>query len=353
MGDRIRVISPVNGEVYVERPLAGEAEIGHALDASHASPEGLARGSGRRAAAILARAVDAFVARRAEIAPEITWQMGRPIRYTPSEVGGFEERARYMIAVAEPALADVEVGEKPGFTRFIRSVPLGVVFVIAPWNYPYLTAVNGVVPALMAGNAVILKHSAQTPLCAERIGRGVRRGRAARRACSSICTSATTRPPGSSRAARSTSWASPARSPADAACRRRPRGAFSRSASSSAARTPPTCEPDADLEHAIENLADGAFFNSGQSCCAIERIYVHRDVYDRFVDGLVEFARGYRLDDPTDPADHARAAGAARRRRVRARPDRRSGGGRGDGASGPEGLLQGRRRARPTWRRRS
>jgi acyl-CoA reductase-like NAD-dependent aldehyde dehydrogenase len=113
-------------------------------------------------------AVDAFVARKVESAAEITWQMGRPIRYTPGEVGGFEERARYMIEVAPQALADVEVGEKPGFTRFIRRVPLGVVFVIAPWNYPYLTAVNGVISALMAGNAVILKPSAQTPLTAER-----------------------------------------------------------------------------------------------------------------------------------------------------------------------------------------
>ena len=118
-------------------------------------------------------------------------------------------------------------------------------------------------------------------------------------------------------------------------------------------KDPAYVRADADLEHAIENLADGAFFNSGQSCCAIERIYVHRDVYDRFVDGLVEFARSYRLDDPTDPGDHARAAGPARRRRVRARPDRRGGGGRGQGASGPQGLPQGRRRVPPTWRRRS
>ncbi len=94
--------------------------------------------------------------------------MGRPIRYAPSEVRGTLERARHMIGIAPAALADLDAGPKPGFRRFIRREPLGVVFTVAAWNYPYLIAVNSVVPALMAGNAVILKHSAQTPLCAER-----------------------------------------------------------------------------------------------------------------------------------------------------------------------------------------
>ncbi len=96
------------------------------------------------------------------------WQMGRPIRYTPGEVRGFEERARYMLNAAPEALAAIQPGEKTGFRRQIKRVPLGVIVVVAPWNYPYLTAVNAVIPALIAGNAVILKHSHQTPLCAER-----------------------------------------------------------------------------------------------------------------------------------------------------------------------------------------
>src|SRR5690606_36691127 len=105
---------------------------------------------------------------RYAIAEEITWQMGRPISQAPGEVRGVEERARYMASIAEEGLSDIAVGEKPGFTRFIRREPLGVVVVIAPWNYPYLTAVNAVIPAILAGNAVVLKHSAQTPLCADR-----------------------------------------------------------------------------------------------------------------------------------------------------------------------------------------
>ena len=166
MAATLKTQSPIDGSLYVERPLASETEIARALTRARAAQKDwVALDVAVRAAAV-SRFVDAFVALKSDIAREITWQMGRPIRYTPNEVGGFEERARYMIAAAPEALADLDVGPKPGFRRFIRRVPLGVVLVVAPWNYPLLTAVNAVVPALMAGNSVILKHSHQTPLCA-------------------------------------------------------------------------------------------------------------------------------------------------------------------------------------------
>ncbi|HFD17013.1 MAG TPA: aldehyde dehydrogenase family protein, partial [Rhodospirillales bacterium] len=164
-----RTISPVDGRVYVERELADAGRVEAALaKAEKVAPE-WRRTPVEKRIELLSRAVDLFVARKAEIAEEITWQMGRPIRHAPLEVGGFEERARYMLEIAPAALADVEVGEKPGFVRFIRREPLGLVFVMAPWNYPYLTAVNAIWPALVAGNTVLLKHSSQTPLCAERL----------------------------------------------------------------------------------------------------------------------------------------------------------------------------------------
>jgi acyl-CoA reductase-like NAD-dependent aldehyde dehydrogenase len=301
MGDRIRVISPVDGRVYAERAVAGEAEIADALDRAKRAQEAWRNVPVAERAVILGRSVDAFVARRDELARELTWQMGRPIRYTPNEVNGFEERARYMIEVAGQALADVQVGDKPGFTRFIRKVPLGVAFVIAPWNYPYLTAVNGVVPALLAGNAVILKHSAQTPLCAERMGEAFAAGglpagvfqhlHLSHDAAARIIDSGPVDFVGF------TGSVAGGRSVQEAASQR-----FLEVGLELGGKDPAYVRPDADLEHAIENLADGAFFNSGQSCCAIERIYVHRAVHDRFVEGLVEFARSYRLDDPTDPA---------------------------------------------------
>ena len=301
MGNRIRVISPVDGAVYAERALASAAEIAAALERAERAQQAWRMVPVGERAAMLGRAVDAFVARRDEVARELTWQMGRPIRSTPGEVHGFAERARYMIGVAEQALADVEVGDKPGFTRFIRKVPLGVAFIIAPWNYPYLTAVNGVVPALLAGNAVILKHSAQTPLCAERLGEALAEGglpagvfqhlHVSHDAAERIIDS------GQVGFVSFTGSVAGGHSVQQAASQR-----FLEVGLELGGKDPAYVRADADLDHAIENLADGAFFNSGQSCCAIERIYAHRDVYQRFVDGLAELARGYRLEDPTDPA---------------------------------------------------
>ena len=160
--------SPVDGRVYVERELATASRIEGALALAVRAQKFWRSVPVDERAAILLRFCDAFEARRDAIASELAWQMGRPIRYAPNEVRGTLERARHMIAIAPEAIADIDVGEKAGFTRFLRREPLGVVFTVAAWNYPYLIAVNSVVPAILAGNVVLLKHSAQTPLCAER-----------------------------------------------------------------------------------------------------------------------------------------------------------------------------------------
>src|SRR5579863_6997061 len=168
MTHTLKTISPVDGRIFVERPLETAAGINRALDAARASQSAWARTPLAARCEVLGKAVDAFVAKANDIAVEITWQMGRPIRHAPGEVRGFEERARYMLNVAPEALAAVQPGDRAGFRRQIKRVPLGIVAVVAPWNYPYLTAVNAVLPALIAGNAIVLKHSHQTPLCAER-----------------------------------------------------------------------------------------------------------------------------------------------------------------------------------------
>ena len=164
MGAMQKTVTPIDGSLYIERPYNGAAEIASALAAAIAVARAWRGVPVAERAKMLGKAVDAFLSHKAEIAEEITHQIGRPLGQSPGEVRGFEERARYMIDIAPAALADMDVGAKDGFTRFIRRDPLGVVFVVAPWNFPYLTAVNAVVPALMAGNAVLLKHSAQTPL---------------------------------------------------------------------------------------------------------------------------------------------------------------------------------------------
>ena len=147
----IQCISPVDGNVYVERQTASAEQIRQTLVAAVEAQEKWKHTPIAERQALCSKAVDAFVARKAEIAEELTWQMGRPISQAPGEVAGFEERARHMIEIAESALADLKPEEKDGFTRFIRREPLGVVFVVAPWNFPYLTSVNAIMPALLAG----------------------------------------------------------------------------------------------------------------------------------------------------------------------------------------------------------
>jgi acyl-CoA reductase-like NAD-dependent aldehyde dehydrogenase len=158
MNDTLKTISPIDGRIYVERPLAGAADIDRALILAQSAQIAWGRLSLAARCAVLGKAVDAFVARAGDIAAEITWQMGRPISHSPGEVRGFEERSRYMLGVAAEALAPVTPAAKPGFERQIKRVPLGVIAVIAPWNYPYLTAVNAVLPAQIARNPGVGKQ---------------------------------------------------------------------------------------------------------------------------------------------------------------------------------------------------
>jgi acyl-CoA reductase-like NAD-dependent aldehyde dehydrogenase len=293
-----KTISPVDGSVYCERRLASEAELDAVLQrAAEAQREWRNTDLATRAA-VCRRFCDAFESKRDEIALELTWQMGRPIAYAPSEVRGTLERARYMIDIAAQALADVDAGPKDGFRRFVRREPLGVVFTVAAWNYPYLIAVNSVVPAIMAGNTVVLKHSAQTPLCAERFAEcfaeaGLPEGVFQAVHLSHAATEKAIRDPRVDFVAFTGSVAGGHAVQHAAADR------FIGTGLELGGCDPAYVRHDADLAHAIESLVDGAFFNSGQSCCGIQRIYVHQRLYDDFVAGAVALTNRYVLGDPT------------------------------------------------------
>ena len=300
MPDTFKTISPVDGSVYVERPLESTAGINRALDAAVRAQAAWGALSLATRCDLLSRAVDAFVARSSELAIEISWQMGRPIRHAPGEIRGFEERARYMLGIAATALAPVRPEEKAGFTRMIKRVPLGVVAVVAPWNFPYLTSVNAVLPALIAGNAVVLKHSHQTPLCAERfaeafLSAGLPDGvfqflhlshadAAQLMADSRVANVCFT---GSVAGGRAVVAATAA--------------GFATAGLELGGKDPAYVRADANLAHAIETLTDGAFFNAGQSCCGIKRIYVAAPRFEEFVAGVVNLTHQYRLGSPLDP----------------------------------------------------
>ncbi len=300
MTDYLKCITPVDGSVYVERPLADGDEIDKALARAREARKLWGGMPVAERCALLERAVDAFVAEGPAIAEEISWQMGRPVAQSPGEIGGFEERARHMLAIAPDALGDIAVEPKEGFTRFVRRVPVGVVFVIAPWNFPYLTAVNSVIPALAAGNPVLLKHSAQTPLCAERFAQafdkaGLPAGVFQHLHLSHAAALQLIESDGIDFVAFTGSV--PAGHAVQASAAKR----FIGVGLELGGKDPAYVRADVTVQHAVENVVDGAFFNSGQSCCGIERVYVHETVYDAFVEGVVELVGGYCLGNPMDP----------------------------------------------------
>lgn len=296
----IQTVSPIDGSVLVERETEDQASIARAVEQARSAQQIWSQWTIAERATWCTAAIDALLEDTDGIARELAQQMGRPVRYGAGEMAGMEERARYMIEIAESALADIDVGEMVGFNRFIRRVPLGTVLTIAPWNYPYLTTVNSIIPALMAGNAVILKHAANTMLAGERFANAFRKARLpddifqhlvldhpqtskliAGGDIDMVCFT------GSVEAGRSIEQAAA--------------GRFLPVGLELGGKDPAYVRADADLAHAIENVADGAFFNSGQSCCAIERVYVQAEVYDEFVSGVVAAARACRLGNPLEP----------------------------------------------------
>ena len=295
----MKTITPVDGSVYVERELASSGEVEQALSRADAARGGWKATSLEERARALSDAVDAFVEAGEDIATEITWQMGRPLSQSPGEIRGFEERSRYMISAADGALRDVDAGPKEGFRRFIRREPLGLVFVVAPWNYPYLTAVNAIIPALVAGNTVVLKHSGQTPLCAERFASAFAAADLPHGVFQYLHLDHddVARVVGDARVDFVSFTGSVA---GGHAVQRAASERFIGTGLELGGKDPAYVRPDADLGHAVALLADGAFFNAGQSCCGIERIYVHDDVYDDFVEGFVEETYRLRLGNPLD-----------------------------------------------------
>ncbi|MDT8894652.1 aldehyde dehydrogenase family protein [Halomonas sp. I1] len=295
-----QTISPVDGSVYVERELADAARVEAVLERAVVAQRAWRATSIAERAGFCSAMVDAFVARRDELAEELTWQMGRPISAGGGEIGGFEERARGMIALAEEALAPITLPDKPGFTRYITREPLGVSFIVAPWNFPFMTAVNAIVPSLMAGNAVILKHSAQTPLCAERLqeafaAAGLPEGVFQHLHLSHPATEALIRDPRIDHVSFTGSVGGGEMVERNAA------GRFIATGLELGGKDPAYVRADADLDAAVPGVMDGAFFNAGQSCCGIERIYVHRELHDAFVERAVAWVQQLRLGNPSDP----------------------------------------------------
>jgi len=316
MTTMIRCISPVDGSVYAERPALGPDQADAAVARARAAqPAWAARPLDERRALVLA-GIAALNAMKDDVVPELAWQMGRPVRFG-GEFGGVNERATYMAGIAESALGPLVAEDSPRFLRQIERAPVGVVLVVAPWNYPYLTAFNTIVPALIAGNAVVLKHASQTLLVGERMAQALHAGGVPADVFQNVVLDHA----GTERliAARSFGFVNFTGSVAGGqAIERAAAGTFTATGLELGGKDPGYVMEDADLDWAVDVLMDGAMYNAGQCCCGIERIYVHQRLFDEFVHKAVGWTNALRLGNPFDadttlgPMAHVRFARTVR-----------------------------------------
>ncbi|MGD9865757.1 MAG: aldehyde dehydrogenase family protein [Pseudodonghicola sp.] len=299
MTQTLTCISPIDGSVFATREtLSPEAARAAAGRARAAQAAWAARPLQERIDLVMA-GVAAVGALNDEIVPELARMMGRPIRYG-GEFGGFNERASYMAGIAREGLAPIAVGEDATFKRYIKRVPLGVVLVVAPWNYPYMTAINTVAPALIAGNTVMLKHATQTLLVGERMADAFHSAGVPADVFQNVFldhdTTSELIAGGAFNFVNFTGSVGGGKAMERAAA-----GTFTGVGLELGGKDPGYVMEDADLDAAVATLIDAAMFNSGQCCCGMERLYVHESLFDAFVEKAVEIVKGYKLGNPLDP----------------------------------------------------
>jgi acyl-CoA reductase-like NAD-dependent aldehyde dehydrogenase len=291
--------NPFTGDVAVSIEPTDATKLGQLLDRAKVASRAVAAMSIEERIALCDKALVKFEARKEEIAQDITRQMGKPLSQARGEVGGMAGRWRHMQAIAKEGLADIVLEPKDNFERRIVKAPLGVVLDLPAWNYPLLTAVNAVVPAVLAGNAVVLKHSPRTPLCADHFARAFAEAGAPEGTVAAIFLDyeATEKLVGDARIdgvlfTGSTLGGHKIQAAASAR--------FIQVGLELGGNDPAYAAEDCDVEKTAINVVDGAIYNAGQSCCAVERVYVHRNVYDRFVAAAEPIVRDYVLGDPLD-----------------------------------------------------
>ncbi len=291
-------VSPIDGKVFAKREALSISKSQEVIETSRKSqPAWSQRPIEERIDLVLAGVAE-MGRMNDDVVPELAKMMGRPVRYG-GEFKGFEERARYMAKIASQSLQAIDAGEDADFKRYIRRIPHGVVFVIAPWNYPYMTAINTIAPALMAGNTVILKHSTQTLLVGERLASAFHSAGVPKDVFQNVFLDheITTQ----LIAENSFDFINFTGSvPAGASIEKAAAGTFTGVGTELGGKDPGYVMEDADLEAAAETLIDGAMFNSGQCCCGIERIYVQESLFDDFLKKAISIVSKYKLGNPLD-----------------------------------------------------
>jgi acyl-CoA reductase-like NAD-dependent aldehyde dehydrogenase len=294
----LNVTNPANGQVVAEVPELAPHDVARQLERARAvQPDWAARGFVERAAAVR-RFRDLLVERREDLARTLTSEMGKPITQSRNELKGTLARIDFFLEATPRVLREETVHSRPGLEEAITLEPLGVIANISAWNYPYFVGSNVFLPALLTGNAVLYKPSEFASLTGLALGAlfeeaGVPSG------VFQVVTGA---------AATGTALV---QQPVDGVFFTGSYATGKRIAEALAGRLlrmqlelggkdPVYVADDVDVEKAAHSAAEGAFYNTGQSCCAVERVYVHQEVHGRFLEAFVEAVRAFPVGDPLD-----------------------------------------------------
>jgi acyl-CoA reductase-like NAD-dependent aldehyde dehydrogenase len=299
MTTQLTCISPINGQTYATRnALSQDAAEQNVERAKRAQKEWANRSIDDRIQLVMA-GIEQIGSEKDRMVEELAHQMGRPIRYG-GEFSGFQERGAYMASIAKQSLAPLMIEDSDQFTRMIKREPQGIVLVVAPWNYPYMTAINTIAPALIAGNSVILKHSTQTLLVGEHLAEAFRKAGVPPEVFQNLLLDhETTSKLISNKAFNFINFTGSVGG--GVAMETAAAGTFASVSTELGGKDPGYVMEDADVDQAVDSLIDGAMFNSGQCCCGIERIYVHESVYEEFLAKAVALVQSYTLGNPLDP----------------------------------------------------
>ncbi len=300
MTNVLKVDDPFTGEIVYEKPMLEPAALDAVMEKAHRAHLQWRRTPLSERIALVSRFIDAFDGKREVYAEQISRSMGKPKKHALGEISAMFDRARQMSSIAKEGLAREVLPPKEGFERYITREPVGVVVVLAAWNYPLLIAINPISAALLAGNAVVLKHSSRTPCCGDQFQEAFEAAGAPEGLLTSINTDHALAESlvGHPRTGfvSFTGSVGGGRRIYQAVARSR----FVDVALELGGKDPAYVAADADFEHTVENVMDGAFFNAGQSCCGIERVYVEAPVYERFLEASKAWVEKLALGNPMD-----------------------------------------------------
>jgi len=298
----ITTISPITNKPIVTRLELTDSELLELPTRSAKAFESFKKTSLKERQDIVRKALQSLTKRQDELAKELTEQMGRPIAYTAKEVTTAVARGEYMLKISEDALADTPGEPQDGFQRYVRKVPLGPVLVLFAWNYPYLILINSIVPAILSGNTVILKPSPQTPTIVERIYDIFEEAGAPKDVVQYFHSGDFAKIEQLVKAPEIELVCFTGSVAGGLAVQRAASAeVHTRVGLELGGKDPAYVRSDVDVDWAAEEIVDGAIFNSGQSCCSLERVYVHESIHDSFVTAVQKVLAGYKLGDPFDP----------------------------------------------------